>query len=101
MPGHPVADLTSLALHREVARRLRADPAVLERARARVLGWGAEVHPFYRDRWLEVLDGSVDEVCAFLEADTELARDLRQASPFAGALDAPTRWRIWREVRGR
>ena len=101
MPGHARADHTSLVLHREVARRLRARPELLERARARVLAWGDDVHPVYRSRWLELLERPVDDLCAVLEADTEEARDLRQTSPFAGVLDSATRWRLWREARGR
>lgn len=31
----------------------------------------------------------------------EEARELRQSSPFAGALSPRERWRIWREVRAR
>lgn len=96
--SHRRAELKSLALHREVARRLRADPSVLERARQRVAGWGDEVHPYYREQWAAALAGDVDAVCALLESDTEHARDLRQASPFAGALDNATRWAILREV---
>lgn len=99
--GHALADATSLALHEEVARRLLADPEVLRRARARVAAWGDEVHPHYRARWSEVLSSTNGEICALLTADSEEARDLRQVSPFAGAIDAATRWRIWREVRRR
>jgi hypothetical protein len=31
--------------------------------------------------------------------ESEEARALRQVTPFAGAIDPRTRWRIWREVR--
>jgi hypothetical protein len=96
--SHRLAELKSLALHREVARRLRADPTALDRARARVAGWGEEVHPYYRERWAEALAGDVDSVCALLEADSELARDLRQASPFAGVLEDAARWAVLRAV---
>ena len=36
---HAVAEETSLALHRAVAERLRADPSQVERARRRVEAW--------------------------------------------------------------
>jgi hypothetical protein len=36
---HRLAEERSLALHREVARRLKVDPALLETARERVQGW--------------------------------------------------------------
>ena len=101
MQGHARAEHTSLVLHREVARRLRADPEWVTRARERVRAWGDEVHPSYRERWLALLSGPLDTLCDLLEADTEEARDLRQVSPFAGILDPETRWRLWRQARGR
>jgi hypothetical protein len=96
MPGHPRSDATSLALHAEVARRLRADPALVRVARARVDRWDA--HPFYTAAWTALLDGPLDTLCELLVSDDERARDLRQATPFAGVVDNATRMRIWREV---
>ena len=101
MSGHAIAERTSLALHREVARRVREEPELLARARARVASWGDRVHPHYRDRWAALLDEPLDVLCAVIEADTEESRDLRQVSPFAGFLDPATRWRVWQEARGR
>jgi hypothetical protein len=40
-------------------------------------------------------------VAAFLVERGELADELRQSSPFAGALKPQERWRIWRETRER
>jgi hypothetical protein len=55
----------------------------------------------YAEEWARVLAGSLDEACALLVDDSERARALRQVTPFAGVVDARTRWRIWREVRER
>ena len=41
------------------------------------------------------------EIGAFLTDDGEHATELRQSTPFAGALDPRERWRIWREVGNR
>ena len=98
--GHALAEARSLALHRAVAERLLVDPLVLERARERVQGWlrdGSVSRP-YAEAWRDVLARSHEEVAAFLCADTQRARDLRQATPFAGALDPRTRWQIWSSV---
>jgi len=94
--GHRRAELRSLALHAEVARRLREDPSLVQRA----IDWleGADLHPHYRQAWRQLLAGPLDALCAVLEADNERSRDLRQVSPFAFVLDAPTRWAIWRAV---
>jgi hypothetical protein len=99
--GHRLAEARSIALHRAVAERLRADPALMESARGRVRVWRAEgkMHPRYAEAWEQVLARPLDEVCAFLIDPGEEACALRQSTPFTGVLDARTRWRIWREVR--
>ena len=98
---HAVAEETSLALHRAVAERLRADPSQVERARRRVENWlrdGIVARP-YAEAWNEILARPADEIAQFLDDPGERARQLRQTSPFAGFLDARTRWAIWRRSR--
>jgi hypothetical protein len=99
MTEHDRAAQVSVALHREVARRLRDDPSLVAGALRRVRGWSDGVHEHYRRGWEQLLAGPLDELCALLVEDSERARDLRQTSPFAGVLDAATRWRIWRAAR--
>jgi hypothetical protein len=99
--AHRLAEERSLALHRAIADRLSLDPSLLERARARVRRWleTGEVAPHWAGKWNEVLARSADEIRTFLVDEGEEARALRQVTPFAGAIDPRTRWRIWREVR--
>lgn len=101
MAGHELADRTSLALHRAVADRLREDPSLVARARARVVASLADrqLHAYYGERWLSLLDGPLDVLLAELTSSSEAAQALRQTSPFAGVLDPATRWKIWREAR--
>lgn len=96
---HEVAEERSLALHREVARRLREKPELLERARGRVARWRREggVSGPWADAWSEVLAGTLEEIVGALTDPGRRGRDLRQTSPFAGALDSATRWRILRD----
>jgi hypothetical protein len=105
MPGvtHRIAEERSLALHREVARRLRDRPELLDSARERVRSWleTGRVSIFWAEAWNEVLDGTVDEVVSRITDPSEYARDLRQSSPFAGALDPRVRWEILRRLSGR
>lgn len=56
--------------------------------------------PYVRG-WDAVLRRPPDEIAAFLVADGDDATELRQSTPFAGALDPRERWRIWRSVGGR
>jgi hypothetical protein len=100
---HQLAEERSLALHREVARRLRDRPELLESARERVRSWleTGSVSVFWAGAWSEVLDGTVEEVVARITDPSEHSRDLRQTSPFAGVLDPRVRWEILRRLSGR
>ena len=93
---HRDAESRSLALHVAVARKLRERPESLEEARARVRGWLAtgSVHRYWAEAWANLLAGSLGEVIAAITDPGERACDLRQSSPFAGALDPRERWAI-------
>ena len=80
---------------------MKDDPSVLERARARVQGWleSGDVARYWAEEWDGVLSGTTEDICSWLVDESEHARAMRQVTPFAGAIDPRTRWRIWREVR--
>jgi hypothetical protein len=104
MDPHRLAEERSVAYHRLVADRLREEPEVLENARRRVQTWlasGSQPPPLYARKWAEILAGDLPSIAAFLVERSELADELRQSSPFAGALKPRERWRIWRETRER
>lgn len=100
MDLHRLAEKRSIAYHRLIAERIRRDPTVLEGARARVRSWMSTsgAVPFYARKWHDILSRHVDAIAAFLIEDSELARELRQSTPFAGALSPAERWEIWRAV---
>jgi hypothetical protein len=103
LDGHRTAELRSLAYHRRVAEKLRTDPGLLRRAREKLQAMLDEVGPssataHYARGWYRLIDGSLDELVAFLESDDPVSRDFRQASPFAGMLGARERWQLWREA---
>ncbi|HSO39085.1 MAG TPA: MmcQ/YjbR family DNA-binding protein [Labilithrix sp.] len=97
MRDHHDADRRSLALHAEVARRVRTNPELRERARARL----SRISPAYREAWSTLLDGSLDRLLETLIDESETATALRQASPFSFAIDPKTRQRILRETVAR
>jgi hypothetical protein len=104
MDPHRLAEERSVAYHSAIAERLRGEPEILDRARQRVRSWieaGGRQPPFYARRWEEILAGDPEAVAAFLSDRSELATELRQSSPFAGALDPRERWEIWRATRER
>ena len=98
---YALAEARSLALHRLVAERLRQEPSLVERARSRVRGWldDGSVGHIYAESWREALEGPLERLLALLVDPGQRARDLRQASPFAGFLDPRARWEAWRRVR--
>ena len=98
---HALADARSLALHRAVAERLRAQPELIDAARRRVEAWQRErtVAAYYADAWATLLDGDREHLLAMLTDPSEEAIALRHVTPFAGVVDPRTRWQIWRQER--
>ena len=101
MDLHRLAEERSIAYHREIAERMSRQPEILANARQRVQSWlasGGEP-PFYARKWSEILASDLPLIQTFLTERSDLAYELRQSSPFAGALNPRERWRIWRETR--
>lgn len=98
---HRVAEARSLALHREVARRIRERPELLDEVRARVEAWlrdGSVAIPYARS-WWEILSRDLERIVEAILDPSERGRDLRQCTPFAGIIDPRTRWKILDDVR--
>lgn len=104
MDPHRLAEERSIAYHGAIAERLQLQPEVLEKARRRVQTWledAGDRAPRYARKWAEILAGDIPSIAAFLVDRSELAYELRQSTPFAGALRPEERWKIWRETRDR
>src|SRR5260370_36361193 len=104
MDLHRLAEERSVAYHWVIAERLGSEPELLAAARRRVRGWlasGAAAAPAFAAQWDRVLAGDLTSIKAVLVERSELADELRQSSPFAGALRPRERWQIWRDVRDR
>jgi len=100
MDPHRLGELRSIAYHREIGRRLQANPEVIERARQRIgrlRRRGLRAGP-PAEAWLGWLELPPTELARRLVEDTDDARELRQSSPFVGVLSASERWRIHREI---
>ncbi len=91
--GHSTAEARSLAHHRVIAERL--DDDLVEGARARARRWRAEGRvPVYAQRWEQLLANPLDEIAQLITRDSQEARDLRQNSPFGGALNEHERRQV-------
>lgn len=87
-------------MHAVIGERLEAEPSLVDRARQRVDSWlrdGSVARP-YAEAWKALLEGPLSELLAALVERSERMNDLRQVTPFAGVLDARTRWRLRRSV---
>jgi len=97
LSGHLRLDRRSLALHRAIAAKLRADPSLLNIARDNLDRWSQQQgrsQPYW-DAWRRFLDGPFEDLLRLLEEDGEQMTDMRQASPFAGVLTPRERWAIY------
>ena len=97
LQGHRRIDRRSLELHRAIAAKLKADPALLEIARENLTRWCASrgrSQPYF-DAWQEILSRPLADILALLEEDSEHMDAMRQATPFAGVLEPAERWAVY------
>jgi hypothetical protein len=95
--GHERVERRSLALHRAIAAKLRADPGLLEIARQNIRNWssnGSNSQP-YLDTWRELLNLPLEELPTLIQEDSPWMTELRQSNPFAGILEPKERWHIY------
>lgn len=97
---HRKLEERSLALHREIAQRIRSNPVLLNRVRER-LAKDIESRRFSvsltdaMQEWIDFLNSSsLEEIIDLLVDPGENARRLRQSTPFAGILSEEERRRI-------
>lgn len=97
LQGHERIDQRSLALHRAVAEKLRAQPSLLEIARDNLKRWAptAGRSTPWLDEWTRILDLPLEQMLQLLGEEGEQMTALRQSSPFAGVLDPQERWAIY------
>jgi hypothetical protein len=91
--GHQRIDQRSLALHRAIAEKLRAQPALIEIARDNLDRWsraGSRSQPYW-DAWREILSRPLPEILDLLDEESEKMAAMRQATPFAGVLEPAER----------
>jgi hypothetical protein len=95
--GHQRIDRRSLAMHRAIAGKLRADPSLLAIANENLDRWQKEhghSKPYW-DAWREILKRPLEEVLALMVEESEKMTALRQSNPFPGILTPRERWAIY------
>jgi len=99
-----INDRFKLAFHRMVARQLKRDPALLESARAVVVGWASDgPRADYVSEWAELLARPAGEVRKAIVGRSEDLKRLRISSPFSvlgdRVMDDAARMKLWRIVK--
>lgn len=98
--GHRGAELRSLAYHRLVARQL--DTPRIRQARRKLETWAADgrMPAPQAATWRALLrDEHRDGLTEMISTDSEESRDLRQSTPFAGAISEQERTRLLELIR--
>jgi hypothetical protein len=97
---HRADELSSLAYHRQVAKRLRR--STVDHARRQLWVWRDQdrIDPRYAEEWERVLSLPVATIKRVISDDTRHGRDLRQNSPFAGVLSEPERRAVLPRPKG-
>jgi len=100
---HRLAEERSLALHEAVARAIRGDGTIVDRALSRVRAHRAEglLAGPWADAWEVLLLGPREALLVALVDPSEAGRALRQTTPFTFVVPPRERWQIWREVARR
>jgi len=92
-------EIRTLEMHRAIAAKIEGDPeGVRECARhnlevLRVADTLGNTEP-YLDAWENLINGSVARLISVMTSTDQAARDLRQASPFAGVLSDEERLEV-------
>jgi len=86
----------SLALHREIVKRLKDNYRLVEIAKANIERWTKRDGdlPVWRE-WKEILNRPLSHVINVLLSEDEESKRLRQSSPFCGILAPRERWDIY------
>jgi hypothetical protein len=99
---HRIIEARSLAMHCLIARKIAADPALLDAARRNLAAWQArygDSPPRALEEWRAILERPWPDIAALITDPGESATRLRQSSPFAGVLTAAERKRVYEAFR--
>ena len=90
------SDWRSLELHRLIAAKLEADPALIERARSNISRWKYQrrVTPAYLE-WEGILASGIERILHILTCEDQESARLRSSTPFTGILSETERKEIY------
>lgn len=97
------SDWRSLEMHRLIVTKLKADPSLVERARANISRWKNQrgVRPAYSE-WEEILSSGMERIFHVLTCEDQASARLRSSTPFTGILSDTERIQLfnrWKNKR--
>jgi hypothetical protein len=97
--SHERLDRRSLAMHRLIADKIRAEPELFEIASQNIERWmrTSGRHDHLLLTWSRLLRLGMTAALAVATEDSERATELRQSTPFAGVLSPQERWSFLRK----
>jgi hypothetical protein len=98
---HQLHDLRSLYAHRLVARKLKENPDLLQKAMENLISSQkvADIDVF--KEWEVVLRAPIQKICEFIVRPSETVTRMRQSSPFSGFLTEQERQSINEKIKPR
>jgi hypothetical protein len=99
---HRISEARSLALHCLIARKIAAEPRLLDVARRNLAAWAArygDSPPRALEEWRLILARPWPVIASLITDPGEDAARLRQSSPFAGVLAPAERQRVYEAFR--
>lgn len=102
MNRHRLHELSSLEIHRVIAKRLLREPSLIDEARRRLESMKSvcDGEPCFIDEWTVILGQRHTEIARLIVEDTPLMTRLRQSSPLSCVIQAEERREIRRQVFG-
>lgn len=103
MPTHQELDQRSLALHQLIAKKIRRDAALFDKAQAVLDRWRKTASPRgqgYLEAWQSLMDQGVDACLTGATQNSQWGDAMRQASPLACLLTNQERFSFlkqWKE----
>lgn len=90
---HELHEQYSLEAHRLAAKKLLADPGLLDVAKANLARIAIELSDssIAVQEWSIILKCKVESICEFIVQDNDHLRELRQSSPFSGIISETER----------
>ncbi|MBO2925387.1 hypothetical protein J5H75_27340 [Pseudomonas asiatica] len=100
---HELHEQYSLEAHRLVAKKLFADPGLLDVAKANLAKIASELSDssIAVQEWNIILKCKVESICEFITQDNDHLRELRQSSPFSGIISETEREALREAIYGR